>query len=64
MPSNVMLGLGKMSFKKKIKTKRERTKDLQPGPIARSDARPTDIQEVAGSILRSANIISWRLVMT
>ena len=34
-----------------------------PGPVARSDARPTGIEEVAGSILWTDNILSWRLVM-
>ena len=36
---------------------------FMPGPEAGLDARPTGIQEVAGSILRSGNILSWRLVM-
>ena len=31
---------------------------LLPGQVARSDARPTGIQEVAGLILRSGNILS------
>ena len=28
-----------------------------PGPVARSDACPTDTQEVMGSILQSGNIL-------
>ena len=31
--------------------------------VTRSDARSTGIQEVTGSILRTGNILSWRLVM-
>ena len=31
-----------------------------PGPVAWSDACPTGIQEVTGSILQSGNILSWR----
>ena len=31
---------------------------IQPGPVARSDARLTGIQDVVGSILRSGNILS------
>ena len=34
-----------------------------PSPVARSDARPSGIRTVAGSILGSGNILSWRLVM-
>ena len=34
-----------------------------PGPVARLDAHPTGIQEVAGWILWSNNILSWRFVM-
>ena len=37
----------------------ESTTNARPGQIARSDARPTIIQEVACS----GNILSWRLVM-
>ena len=33
------------------------------GPVARSDARRTGIQEITGLILQSGNILSWRLVM-
>ena len=32
-------------------------------PVARPDARGPGIQTVAGSILRSGNILYWRLVM-
>ena len=34
-----------------------------PIPVARSDARSLGIQTVAGLILGSGNILSWRLVM-
>ena len=36
---------------------------LWPGTVARSDARPPGMRTVAGSILTSGNILSWRLVM-
>ena len=36
---------------------------LTSGSITHSDARPTGTQEVAGSILRSGNIVSWKLDM-
>ena len=35
---------------------------FEPGAVARSDARPLCMQTVAGSILMSGNILSWRLV--
>ena len=34
-----------------------------PGTVARSDPRPPGMRTVAGSILGSGNILSWRLVM-
>ena len=36
---------------------------IHPGPEARLDPRPPCMRTVAGSILGSANILSWRLVM-
>ena len=33
------------------------------GRLARSDAPPSSMPTVAGSILRSGNILSWRSVM-
>ena len=33
------------------------------GAVARSDARPPGMRTVAGSILTSGNILSWRLVI-
>ena len=36
---------------------------LQPGAVAQSDAHPPGMQAVAGLILTSGNILSWRLVM-
>ena len=36
---------------------------ILPGAVARSDASPPSMQTVAGSILTSGNILSWRLVM-
>ena len=38
-------------------------KSMEPDPVARSDARPTGIQEVADSNLWFGNILSWRLAM-
>ena len=38
-------------------------KNLLPGPVAWMDVRLTGIQEVAGSVLQSGNILSWRLVL-
>ena len=35
----------------------------KPAPVTRSDARAPGIQTVAGLILRSGNILYWRLVM-
>ena len=32
----------------------------RPGAVARSDARPPGMRPVAGSILMSGNIFSWR----
>ena len=37
--------------------------NYKPGQVAQLDARPTDIHEVTGSILRSGNILSRRLAM-
>ena len=36
---------------------------LGPVPVARSDVHVTGIQEIAGSIFWSGNILSWRLVI-
>ena len=36
---------------------------LEPAAVARSDARPPGMRTIAGSILTSDNILSWRLVM-
>ena len=36
---------------------------MQAGPVALSNRCPTGVQEVAGLILQSGNILSWRLVM-
>ena len=34
-----------------------------PGAVAWSDAHPPDMRTIAGSILLSGNILSWRWVM-
>ena len=55
---------GPMTILKQILSFTLRSKwDCQvPGPVARSDARLPGMRTVAGSILGSGNIISWRLV--
>ena len=35
---------------------------FEPGAVARSDQCPPGMRTVAGSLLTSGNILSWRLV--
>ena len=39
------------------------SQNIKPVALGRSDAHPPGLRMVAGSILTSGNILSWRFVM-
>ena len=62
---NYMLAKATTIYYEPINTYKQhfKHKTLTPGQVARSDACLTGIPEVAGLILRSCNILLWRLAM-
>ena len=55
----------KISFPggKDIRESEHHNHNEEPDHLARSDARPAGMWTVAGQILGSVNILSWRLVI-